>query len=44
MLTGNNGILTQAKLAKENTTKAQEKDEEDLKEMNQYMNEKMKMQ
>ena len=40
MLTGNNGIIIQAKLAKENTIKAQEKEENDLKEINQYMNEK----
>lgn len=38
MLTGNNGILFQSKLAKENTIKAQEKEKNDLKEVNEYMN------
>ena len=40
MLTGNNGILTQAKLAKENTEAAKEQEEKDLDKMNSYINEK----
>ena len=40
MLTGSNGILTQAKLAKENTEAAKEKEEKDLDKINSYINEK----
>ena len=40
MLTGNNGILTQAKLAKENTAAAEKKEKQELEELNSYMNEK----
>ena len=40
MLTGNNGILTQAKLAKENTAAAEEKEKQDLDKLNRYINEK----
>ncbi len=40
MLTGNNGILTQAKSAKENTEAAKEQEEKDLDKMNSYINEK----
>ena len=40
MLTGNNGILTQAKLAKENTEVAKEQEEKDLDKINSYINEK----
>ena len=40
MLTGNNGILTQAKLAKENTALAKEQEEKDLDKINSYINEK----
>ena len=40
MLTGNNGILTQAKLAKENTKAAEEKENQDLDKLNSYINEK----
>ena len=40
MLTGNNGILTQAKLAKENTAAAEEKEKQDLEKLNSYINEK----
>ncbi len=40
MLTGNNGILTQAKLAKENTEAAKEQEEKDLDKINSYINEK----
>ena len=39
MLTGNNGILTQAKLAKENTTLAKEDEENKLAKNNEYINE-----
>ena len=38
MLTGNNGILTQAKLAKENTAKAAQKENEDLLELEMIAN------
>ena len=38
MLTGNNGILTQAKLAKENTAKAAQKENEDLLEQEMIAN------
>ena len=40
MLTGNNGILTQAKLAKENTQTAKEQEEKSLDKINSYINEK----
>ena len=40
MLTGNNGILTQAKLAKENTAAAEEKEKQDLDKLNSYINER----
>ena len=40
LLTGNNGILTQAKLAKENTAAAEEKEKQDLDKLNRYINEK----
>ena len=40
MLTGNNGILTQAKLAKENTALAKEDEEKGLDKINSYINEK----
>ena len=40
MLTGNNGILNQAKLAKENTQAAKEQEEKDLDKINSYINEK----
>ena len=40
MLTGNNGILTQAKLAKENTEAAKEQEEKDFDKINSYINEK----
>ena len=40
MLTGNNGILTQSKAAKENTQIAKEQEEKDLEKMNSYINEK----
>ncbi|MEI3356571.1 MAG: hypothetical protein V8R81_06030 [Clostridia bacterium] len=40
MLTGNNGILTQAKLAKENTEAAKEQEGKDLDKINSYINEK----
>ena len=40
MLTGNNGILTQAKLAKENTVTAEEKENQNLDKLNSYINEK----
>ena len=40
MLTGNNGILTQAKLAKENTVLAKNQEEKDLDKINSYINEK----
>ena len=39
MLTGNNGILTQAKLAKENTQAAKEDEENKLANNNNYINE-----
>ena len=39
MLTGNNGILTQAKLAKENTALAKEDEENKLAKNNEYINE-----
>ena len=39
-LTGNNGILTQAKLAKENTVLAKEQEEKNLDKINSYMNER----
>ena len=39
MLTGNNGILTQAKLAKENTTLAKEDEENKLAKNNEYIKE-----
>ena len=39
MLTGNNGILTQAKLAKENTQTAKEDEENKLAKNNEYINE-----
>ncbi len=38
MLTGNNGILTQAKLAKENTELAKEDEEKNLEEVETYIN------
>ena len=38
MLTGNNGILIQSKLAKENTTKAAQKENEDLIELEMIAN------
>ena len=38
MLTGNNGILTQAKLAKENTALAKEDEENKLAKNNEYIN------
>ena len=38
MLTGNNGILTQAKLAKENTQAAKEEEENKLSNNNEYIN------
>ena len=38
MLTGNNGILTQAKLAKENTQVAKEDEENKLSNNNEYIN------
>ena len=37
MLTGNNGILTQAKLAKENTALAKEDEENKLAKNNEYI-------
>ena len=40
-LTGNNGILTQAKLAKENTAQAKEEEERKLEKNNEYINEKI---
>ncbi len=40
MLTGNNGILTQAKLAKENTALAKEDEENKLAKNNEYIEEK----
>ena len=40
MLTGNNGILAQAKNAKENTEVAKEQEEKDLDKINSYINEK----
>ncbi len=40
MLTGNNGILTQAKLAKENTQVAKEDEENKLSNNNEYINAK----
>ena len=40
MLTGNNGILTQVKLAKENTQAAKEQEEKSLDKVNRYINEK----
>ena len=40
MLTGNNGILTQAKLAKENTQTAKEQEEKGFDKINSYINEK----
>ena len=40
MLTGNNGILTQAKFAKENTQTAKEQEEKGLDKINSYINEK----
>ncbi len=40
MLTGNNGILNQAKLAKENTEAAKEQEEKDLDKINSYIHEK----
>ena len=40
MLTGNNGILTQAKSAKENTQTAKEQEEKGLDKINSYINEK----
>ena len=39
MLTGNNGILTQAKLAKENTDLAKEEEKNKLSNNNEYINE-----
>ena len=39
MLTGNNGILTQAKLAKEKTSLAKEEEENKLEKNNEYINE-----
>ena len=41
MLTGNNGILTQAKLAKENTELAKEDEENKLADTNEYINEQL---
>ena len=41
MLTGNNGILTQAKLAKENTAAAKEDEENRLANNNKYINEQL---
>lgn len=41
MLTGNNGILNQAKLAKENTEVAAEKEKADLENTNRYINEQI---
>ena len=41
MLTGNNGILTQAKLAKENTAAAKEAEENKLANNNEYINEQL---
>lgn len=41
MLTGNNGILTQAKLAKENSQIAKEEEEKRLKSNNDYINEQL---
>ena len=41
MLTGNNGILTQAKLAKENTELAKEDEENKLANSNNYINEQL---
>ena len=41
MLTGNNGILTQAKLAKENTALAKEDEENKLAKNNEYINEQI---
>ena len=41
MLTGNNGILTQAKLAKENTALAKEDEENKLANSNNYINEQL---
>ena len=41
MLTGNNGILTQAKLAKENTAAAKEDEENKLANNNKYINEQL---
>ena len=38
MLTGNNGILTQAKLAKENTQVAKKDEENKLSNNNEYIN------
>ena len=40
MLTGNNGILIQTKVAKENTQAAKEQEERDLDRINSYINEK----
>ena len=40
MLTGNNGILTQVKLAKENTQTAKKQEEKVLDKINSYINEK----
>ena len=40
MLTGNNGILTQAKLAKEKTALAKEEEEKQLAQNNKYINDK----
>ena len=39
MLTGNNGILTQAKNAKENTAEAEKKETQDLNKINSYIKE-----
>ena len=41
MLTGNNGILTQAKMAKENTQAAKEDEENKLADTNEYINEQL---
>ena len=41
MLTGNNGILTQTKLAKENTAAAKEDEENKLANNNEYINEQL---
>ncbi|MEI3356065.1 MAG: hypothetical protein V8R81_03165 [Clostridia bacterium] len=41
MLTGNNGILTQAKLAKENTVLAKQDEENKLANNNEYINEQL---